>query len=200
MKPCTKEDPCYLVVIESEPNVLSFLNNAAQDTGHGLILQSATTMAEAIHFLTETKPDIILLDLDIQAATHEEKLALLEAVLSMTRHKVPVIALIDDHDQEFKFKVVARGAQYCLTKSTEASDFESLMIILRFAANRNRTRSMFVERAAFWESEAKAAKEELTNFKSLVSKNITPEGEARLEKTIERLEKLQQSTECLAVH
>lgn len=111
---CRLGNPCAILVIEDNPDVVKLLQIAVDEFEPGcFILEAASTAKEAISKLNAIIYDAIILDLSLPDS---HGIATLKALRHTVYNLGPVIILTGTHDIETELQAFEEGASEYITK------------------------------------------------------------------------------------
>lgn len=113
--PCTKGEKCSLLFVEDEDSFVQVIESSLDHlTTCGFEITRARTKAEALEKLTERRFDVSLADLSLPDAGGTQ---IVDALLSATGGRLPVVVLTGIDDEELGCDAITRGAQSYVPKS-----------------------------------------------------------------------------------
>ena len=134
-----QHDPYHVLVVDDDPEQVSFLALILQQAG--MITSVVTEANNVFQVLTESKPELILMDMYMPGCNGIELARIIrqqEAFIG-----IPIIFLSIEQDREKQLQAISEGGDDFITKPVQP---EYLVTAVRMKAQRTRDMRFFMER------------------------------------------------------
>jgi DNA-binding NarL/FixJ family response regulator len=196
MKPCTKDEPCHLLIVEDDIAIRQMLAHSIEHFNKGeIIAHYSATLDDALIQVGVLRFDMILLDLELPFRKGLSKgLGTLELMLRAVDHATPIVVFTGPLNPDEKDHAIQMGAMHYILKGTCSPPV--LLDILRDAANRQRTRDAILADRNRWREVALQTATELEALKQELARKpdrLDESAQQHLDASITRLSRLAQT-------